>query len=810
MLKKFFSKNWIHLVAIAAFIAISVINFYPRLEGKSVQGTDIVNIKAAQKEILDYKKETGESSYWTNSMFGGMPTYYIIFKKPLDLIDYVNKIIRAGMPYEPGYFLMGMISFYILLLVLGVSPLIAIFGSMMFAFSTNNIVLINAGHMTKIATVMSSPLVIAGVITCFRRKYILGTSLFALGMALNLKNDHPQMTYYLGIILLPYVIIKAVEMIKAKEIKALSRIGAFLMVGLIIGVGCATSKFLPVMEYSEDTMRGKPILEQTGSNFSSSKVEGLSWDYAMSWSNGPEDILQSFIPMVVGGSSAEKVGSDSKFVKELRKKGVNTRAGIQAPMYWGSLPFTSGPIYFGGIVFFLFVLGAFIKKGALKWWIITAFVLTALLSMGKNFEILSRFFFDYVPLYNKFRTPNSILSVTAIIVPLLAVLGLEVILKDKKLDFKKVLYPAGGIIALCLAIAFIGPGMSDMSSAADARYEQLGISADILKSDRASLMRSSSIKVALLMLISLGLLWGFFKNKLKKEYVILGIGFLALGDLISVNFKYLKPADYVSQRTFKNNFKLRPVDEQILKDQDKHYRVLDLTIPTFESATSSYHHKTIGGYHAAKLQRYQDIIDNHISKNNMNVLNMLNTKYFILNGQNNSQEVQRNTAAYGNAWFVNSFRIVPNADAEINALNEIDPLGEAAIHKEFESYVSGLNLTKEGSISLTDYAPNRLSYTSNSNSEQLAIFSEVWYGPDKGWKVTIDGNPVEHIRANYILRALKVPAGQHEIVFEFKPDSVKNGYLISLICSILIVGMFGLYAYKNKDAMLDNDEAQAA
>ena len=807
MLKKFISNNWIHLVAIAAFLALSVINFYPRLEGKSVQATDTINVKGAQQEVLDHKKATGESSYWTNSMFGGMPTYYIIFQKPKDLMDYANKIIRGGMPYEPGYFLMGMISFYILLLVMGVSPLIAIFGSMLFAFSTNNVVLINAGHFTKVATVMCSPLVIAGIILTFKRKLILGTALFAFGMALSLKNDHPQMTYFLGIVMLPYVILKTVEFIRAKEFKSFAQITGCLFLGLAIGVGCATSKFLPVMEYSQDTMRGKPILQQTGSSFSSSKVEGLSWDYAMNWSNGPEDLLQSFIPMVVGGSSSQKVSMDSRFAKELRRQNVNTRGGVQAPMYWGSLPFTSGPIYFGGIVFFLFFLGAFLKKGAIKWWIVSAFILTALLSMGKNFEVLSRFFFDYFPMYNKFRTPNSILSVTAIIVPILAALGLEIMLREKKLDFKKILYPAGGIIALCLAIGLIGPGMADMSSASDARYEQLGISADLLKADRASLMRTSSLKVAMLMLLSLGLIWAYSKNKLKRQYVILGIGLLALGDLISVNFNYLKPADYVSQRTFKNNYQLRPADEQILRDQDPNYRVLDLSVPTFETATSSYHHKTIGGAHAAKLQRYQDIIDYHISKNNMDVLNMLNTKYFIVNGANNRAEVQRNTAAYGNVWFVNNYRIVASADEEINALNEIDPLGEAAIHQEFESYVNGLNLSKNGTIELTDYTPNKLTYSSNTTSEQLAVFSEIWYGPDKGWKVTIDGESVDHIRANYILRALKVPAGQHEIVFEFDPDSVKTGYMISLICSILIVGMFGFYVYKNKDSDTENDNA---
>lgn len=795
MKQGFFKENWIHLVAVAAFMLIALINFYPRLQDKQLVAGDAISVKAMQQEINEFKEETGESSLWTNAMFGGMPTYYIGFHKPKDLIDYTWKFLQAGMPREIGFFFLGMVCFYILMITMGVAPLISIFAAIGFAFSTNNIILLSAGHFTKIAAVMASPLVVAGVVQAYRYKYLQGLALFALGMALNLKGDHPQMTYYLALILLPLVLVRLYKSFKEKRLPDFAKASGILLIGLLLAVGTSMSKLWPVYEYSQDTMRGKPILENNQDDFSSSSVEGLSWDYAMSWSNGWVDLLQSFIPHSVGGSSMEEMSSDTEFAKELRKRGVSTRKGVQGPMYWGALPFTSGPIYFGVVIFALFFIAMFVLKGPLKWWVLAGVLLTALLSLGKNFEFLSRLFYEYLPVYNKFRTPNSILSITTILIPFLGFLGLGKIIKED-MDIKKVLYPGLGLAAFCALVAFIGPSMADMTSAYDARYEQMGIDPDILKADRAALMQSSALRSCVFILITLGLLYGFLKQKIKSSTMVLGIGFLAIVDLFGVNFKYVKPSDFVSQRSYENNFQMRDVDKQILADPDQHYRVFDLTISTFESASSSYYHKTIGGYHPAKLQRYQDLIDQHISRNNMNVINMLNTKYIIMQGNDGKEAVQRNTAALGNAWFVSNIQQVNSADAEIAALQDFDPLSTAVVHDEFSDYVQGLGGSKNGRISLTSYQPNELIYESSSTTDQLAVFSEIWYGPDKGWQAYIDDTPVDHIRVNYVLRGLKVPAGEHTIRFVFDPASAKTGFLISFICSVLILALLGFYLFR--------------
>ena len=797
MIKSLLKNNWIHFVAVAVFFIVTIVNFYPQFQGKRVQAGDYVSINATQNEVNQYRKETGDISLWTNALFGGMPTYYIAFPRNKDLVDYTHKFLKGFMQGESGFFFFGMISFYLLMILLGISPMLAIFGSIAFSFTTNNIILLDTGHMTKLATISTCPMVIAGVLLAYRKKWLLGFVVFALGMAINLKSDHPQMTYYLAIVLIPYIVLVFIDYLKKKDLKDFFVASAILLGGLALGVGCTASKLLPVYEYSKDTMRGKPILQTNNSTTSSSSVEGLAWDYAMSWSNGLEDLLSSFIPLSVGGSSAEMISSKSNFAKELRKRGMKTSDGVQAPMYWGSLPFTSGPIYFGAVIFLLFFIALFHYKDHIRWWILIAFCLTALLSMGKNFEILSRLFFDYFPMYNKFRTPNSILSVTAVIVPILAILGLQNILTVKKLNFKKILYPGLGLALFCLIIGALGPGFSDMSSASDSRYVQMGLDQSILIADRSDLMSSSAYRSGILMLLSLGFLYLYSKDKIRKQYVILGIGLLSIFDIFSTNLRYLKPSDYVSKRSYQNNFQPRDVDLQIKKDLDPNYRVFDLSISTFDNSSSSYHHKTIGGYHAAKLQRYQDLIDYHITKNNMDVLNMLNAKYIITPGSDNAPIVQRNPAALGNAWYVNNYRIVNSAEEEIDGLNDFDPLGEAIVHQEFSSYLNGLSINKNGSIKLTSYKPNELIYSSSCTSEQLAVFSEIWYGPNKGWNAYVDDKPAEHIRVNYILRGLKVPAGDHTIRFEFKPASARIGSLISLISSFLIIGSLLFLLYKS-------------
>ncbi len=806
MFQDIVKKNWIHVIAIIIFLSSTVMVFYPSYQGKKLQQGDITHWRGMAQESKAFKEETGKTTLWTNSMFSGMPTYYIKFDQVKDPVDYLKSILSFGLNNEAGKFLVGLFLFYILLLFLGVESWLAIFGALAFAYTTNNLVLLNAGHNTKVMTIMTSPMVILGVIYAYRKNMFLGSLLFALGMSLNLKASHPQMTYYLGIVMFIYTLFVCAESIKKGQLSKFLKTSGLLVLGLVIGVGSTANRTIPIYEYSKDTMRGAPILKNHKSNDSSSKVEGLAWEYAMSWSNGSEDLLASFIPLANGGSSTENVDPSSNFGKELRKRGASLRS-VKAPLYWGSLPFTSGPIYFGAIIFFLFFLSFFNLKGHMKWWGIIAVLLTFLLSMGKNFEFLSMMFFEIIPYYNKFRTPNSILSITAVIIPLLAMLSLSSILKHETLSKQKVLLPGLGFIVFTILIGLLGPSIFDLSSSSDNMLAQAGLDPKIIMEDRANVLRSSAMKAALFMALSLLLIVLHALRKVPKLAAIIVIGLLAFFDLYSTNLRYVSSSNYQSERRHKEHYTPRPVDKKILQDQTLHYRVLDNSINTFNSSFASYFHKTIGGYHAAKLQRYQDIIDYHISKNNANVLNMLNCKYYIT-GQPGKEDVGLNSAALGNAWFVNNIKIVPNADAEIEALSDFDPMGDAIVHQEFKEEVGNLSRQKSGSIDLIEYRPNKLTYKSNSMSNQIAVFSEIWYGPNKGWKASIDGKPVSHFRANYVLRAMAVPSGEHTIVFEFNPDSNRLGIIISWICSILLLIGFAMYFWYNRKGLTYKDSEE--
>ncbi|MEM9920979.1 MAG: YfhO family protein, partial [Bacteroidota bacterium] len=552
-----------------------------------------------------------------------------------------------------------------------------------------------------------------------------------------------------------------------------------------------------------------PILKLEGDAkpSSSSEVSGLDWDYAMMWSNGWLDCAASLIPGVAGGGTGEYVGESSAFYKGLQRLGARLDGRVQAPLYWGSLPFTSGPSYFGAAIIFLFMASLIWVKGPIKWWLLSGVVLTFVLSMGKNIAFINHPLFDYLPLLNKFRTPNSVLTVTSFLVPLLAFLGLSKVLSGElsKDEIMRGVLIGGGVSGgLCLFFALLGPSMFDPATARDMGSVSriLGGQADQamlqefvknVHADRLSLMRTDAFRSFLLIALTAGLVWALANKKIKEMVFLIGLGAIVLFDCWSVGKRYLNEESFVSTRQYEDNFQPRPVDSEILKDTDPNYRVLDLSVSTYQSARTSYFHKTIGGYHPAKLQRYEDIVQRHLIKGNPKVVNMLNTKYVITP----QSQAQRNSEALGNAWFVSNIKMVQDANAEIDALDNIDPGEEAAIHQDFNDYIAGFQPQKGGTIQLTSYEPDHLTYASNASSEQLAVFSEVWYGPDKGWQAYINQQPVDHIRANYVLRAMKVPAGQHVIEFKFEPSSFYIGENISLIASLLII--LGLIAFIYKE-----------
>ena len=780
-----------HFIAIVSILTINIFYFWPQFEGKLVPQGDIISFKGMSKEAVTYQEKTGEVVLWTNAMFGGMPTYQISAPNKANKLSIVEKTLQLGINHPAGFFILGMLSFYVLMLVLGVNPWLALLGAILFGLSTNNLILYEAGHTSKIRTIMVSPLIISGMVLTFRKNYLYGLALFTVGLGINIYANHLQMTYYLALVLGVATAIEVVNISLKKDFIRLGKSMGVLILGVVLAILSSGSRLITTYEYSKDTMRGKPILEKTDDQAkSSSEVDGLEWEYAMSWSNGVLDLFTSFIPGVVGGGSGEKLGRDSKFAKA-----VGANREVQAPTYWGSLPFTSGPIYFGIVAFLLFILGTMVVKDNVKWWIIAGVLLTLLISMGKNLEFFNRWLFDYMPMFNKFRTPNSVLSITVILIPILGVMAVGEILKsDDRNKFLKPLFISAGVLtAICAFFALLGGAFFDFSAPGDARYEQL---ADILYQTRKDLMTSSAMRSLIFTLLAAAGIWLYLKDKISSSIMIGILIGLSLVDLVHIGKKYLGKEDFVSQRIYNMNFEPREVDKLILQDTDPHYRVLDVTINTFNSASTSYHHKTIGGYHAAKLQRYQDLIDRHISTNNMNVINMLNTKYFIFKDEKGEEKYQLNPAALGNAWFISEIAIVNSANEEIDALSNFEPSATAIVHKEFEQTLSSKSFTKNGMIRLKSYSPNKLVYESETSSPQFAVFSEIWYGPDKGWKAYINGNEAEHIRVNYALRGLEVPDGKSEITFEFKPKIYYTGEKISLVGSLMSLLVLAIAGYK--------------
>lgn len=786
-------KIYPYLAPVLLIVIVNIFYFLPQFEGKVVKQGDILHYVGMSKEAVDFNKKTGEETLWTNSMFGGMPTYQISARNKNNLLQYVENALTLGISVPAGYFIAGMLGFYVLMLLLGVSPWLSVLGAFLFGFTTGNFWLFEAGHNSKLMAIMTSAPVIAGVILTFREKYLLGAAVFGVALGLNIGANHPQMTYYLAFCLLILVVIEFAKSVKERKLLSFAKAIGVMSVVALLALGSSASKLWTTYEYTKDTMRGgqilKPSAESTSSNADASG--GLQWDYAMQWSNGAGDILATFIPKVVGGGSAEWLDGKSTL-----GKAVGQRQPFQAPTYFGSLPFTSGPAYFGVVAFFLFVFGLFSVKGGIKWWIFGAVLFTVILSMGKHFEIFNRLMFDYFPLFNKFRAPSSILSITAIFIPILGVLALSDLIKSQnKNQFIRPLLIAGGILgSISLILWLAGGSFFDFNAAGDEQYAQIK---DALLEQRSDLLSGSAFRSLMFIILVSGAMYLYMVGKLNNVVLIALVSVIGLFDLVQIGKDYLDKRDFVSKTAYKNEFQPRPVDTQILEDKDPNFRVYDATVNTFNNASTSYFHKTIGGYHAAKLQRYQDIIERHIAKNNQSVLNMLNTKYFIMQGQDGAPVVQRNPAALGNAWYISNIKMVSDANAEIDSLTTFDPSGDAIVNEEFKAYVSGLNPTKNGTINLKSYAPNKLEYESETEGEQLAVFSEIWYGPDKGWQAYIDGKPVEHIRVNYILRGLKLPGGKHSVTFEFKPNTYFLGETISLICSLILLALLAFVIYKS-------------
>lgn len=786
-----------HLAAVAIFIVLVFAYFNPVLQGKELKQQDIMQWTGMSKEVVDHRETTGEEALWTNSMFGGMPAYQISVLYKANLMRYVDKALQLGLPHPTNLVFVTLIGFYFLLITLGVTTPLSIAGAIAFAFSSYFFIIIEAGHNSKAHAIAYMAPVVAGVLMAYRGRILLGSAIAMLALALQINANHLQITYYLGLILLILIITEAYNLIKEKNHSLFLKASLALAIGAIIAIGPNITSILLTYEYGKESTRGPSELTANEEN----KTTGLDKDYATGWSYGIGETMTLMIPDYKGGAS-EAIGAyDKDAIKNVDPQLKQAVAGQAA--YFGDQPFTSGPVYAGAIICFLFILGLLIVEGRFKWWLLAATLLSITLSWGRHFMPLTDFFLDYIPGYNKFRTVSMTLVIAEFTMPLLAILTLNTIIKNPGILKEKInfLYASLGItLGFCL-ITWMAPGMFNeffqqgeydrfMKQLAEAKFsaDQSSLFLDSLENARKALVSSDGMRSAIFILLAAGLVWAFINQKIKPVFLIAGIGFLTLIDMWAVNQRYLNKENYVSKNLIKNQIPLTAVNEQILQDKDPNYRVFNLTANPFNDATTSYYHKSIGGYHGAKLKRYQELIENQISKNNIQVLNMLNTRYVIVADQNTQQPmVQRNPGALGNAWFVKEIKWVPNADAELNELTSFDAAKTAVVDERFKTTIKNQNVISDssGSISLVSYAPNHLAYQTIATSNQVAVFSEIYY--DKGWNAYIDGNLVPHFRANYVLRGLEIPSGNHKVEFKFEPKTYHTGETISLASSILLI-----------------------
>ncbi|MEC8274085.1 MAG: YfhO family protein [Bacteroidota bacterium] len=778
-----------HVSAVVLFVLISLVYLSPVLEGKKIDQQDIRQFTGMSKEIVDYRAEYDEEPLWTNSMFSGMPAYQISVRYKKNLISYCSQLFKLYLPGPAGTVFLYLIGFYFLLVSLGIDYRLAIIGAIAYAFSSYFFIIIEAGHNTKAHAIGYVAPILASFLMVFRgKKVLLGSALTALFTSLILNANHLQITYYLVMLLFIIGLVKFIEAYKEKALPLFFKYVGVLLLAGTIGSLTSLSRIATTIEYGHESIRGKS--ELTNNQFN--KTSGLDKDYATAWSYGKAESFTLLIPNFHGGASGGALTTDSETYRLFKNSQQASQAKKiikQLPLYWGSQPFTSGPVYAGAIVCFLFVMGLFLIKGYLRWWILTAFLLMLALSWGKNLMPLTDFFLENIPGYNKFRTVSTTLVIVELLIPFLGILALNKIIKEGKTNevMKSFKYALGIVGGLCLLFALMPNIFFNFEGINDAQYGEALTEA--LQVDRASLFSADAFRSLAFILLSGVGIWLYLNKTIKKTPLIVLTGVLILGDMWVVNKRYLNDENFKPKRKILQPFTPSLADSQILQDTDPNYRVYNTTVSPFNDASTSYFHKSIGGYHGAKLKRYQELIDFHISKGNMNVLNMLNSKYFIVRGQNNQPIAQRNPNALGNAWFVSDIIIVKNSDEEIQKLGQINTANQVVIDQRYD-VPPKIDYDSTAIIQLTNYKANHLSYTSSSSTKQLAVFSEIYY--DKGWNAYIDGELVPHIRANYLLRALPIPSGQHTIEFKFEPQTYYATENITLFSSmIVIIALFG-------------------
>ena len=794
-----------YVLVVAIFILASITYFHPVLKGQKIQQSDITQFKGMVKEINDFRADKNTEPYWTGASFSGMPSYQISAYYPNDLVRVLDQTVRF-LPRPADYTFLYFLSFFVLMMALKVNWRLAIFGALSFGFSTYLIIIFGAGHNAKAHAIAYMPLVLAGVLWVFQKRYILGFVITSLAMTLEIYTNHPQMTYYLGFCLLIFGIVSLIDAIKEQKITDFIRHSAIVVVAVLIGIGANSPRLMAIKEYADQSTRGTSELTINPDGSQKVTSNGLDKSYITEYSYSKLETFNLVIPGFMGGGTVEELDDDSQFYKLLEQKAgkkVADQYAKQVLLYWGDQPIVEAPAYIGSVIFFLFFLGIFLVKGRVKQWLVAVTIFSIVMSWGKNFDLLTNFFIDYVPLYNKFRAVSSIQVLAEMCVPILAILGLKeffspnISTADKQEALKKTLYVFSGLLVLGLLLAH---SFSTFEGLRDSQYSQLPGLVDAVIADRKSLLLYDSFRSLFLSLLSAAVLYVFLKNKLKQVGVIVLLVIFMLFDLISINKKYVNEADFKPSRKNEKPFIASEADKIILQDTS-HFRVGNFTVNPMNDGSTSYFHQSIGGYHAAKMMRYQELFEYQIAKNNRQVLNMLNTKYFIVDSDKGIKQAQLNPDANGNAWFVERLKVVNSANEAILALDSVNTKNVAVFERSSSTQKelkSSFKMHPTDTIELLNYDVNSLTYLSKTTNEQFAVFSEIYY--KNGWNAYIDGELVPHYRINYVLRGMLIPPGEHTIEFKFAPKVIQQGSVISLFSYLLLFGIpiGGLFFGKNK------------